>query len=206
MKPIETGLSMESGELAPMDGAFLRRAAEADDAMELITPARFAEPLAPYVAAARAGARVDLERVFNAYERLSRKYAFMVVEGAGGAMVPIMKRQGETAGGYYMLDLIKDLKLDALVVTRPSLGSVNHTLLTVSRLLDEGICVKGVIVNYSEPPDGSVAEETNIETLREFCPAPVIAELPYMQDVTMAKLDEKAREIRGAIDHALIPR
>jgi len=204
MKPFETGLAMEGGEAVPSDGSFLRQAAEMDDPPELVTPQLFKAPLAPYVASAKEGRTVDLEAVFNAYERLSRKYEFMVVEGAGGILVPIMRRQGECSGAYYMLDLIKDLKLASVVVARPLLGTINHALLTVSRLLDEGVPVAGVIVSHSEPPQGSVAEETNVETLKELCPAPVITELPYVGDVTIEKIEMMAQNCRGAIYRALM--
>jgi dethiobiotin synthetase len=205
MKPFETGLALEAGELVSADGAFLRRAAEMDDSMELVTPQRFETPLSPYVASAREGAPVCLDSVFNAYERLSRKYEFMVVEGAGGILVPILRRQGDDTSVYYMIDLIRDLKLAAVVVVRPLLGTINHTLLTVSRLLDEGVSVAGIIVSHSEPPQGSVAEETNVQALEELCPVPLIAELPYIGEVTIEKIDKMVKDCRGAIYRALMP-
>jgi dethiobiotin synthetase len=191
MKPIESGLVREGRKLVPGDGSFLREAACMDDLPELVTPVRFELPLAAYAASVREGIPVDLDAVFNSYERLSRRYGFMVVEGAGGVMVPIMKRPGEGAGGYFMLDLIRDLRLDAVVVARPLLGTVNHTLLTVERLLGEGIAVRGVIVCHSGPPQGSVAEETNMQTLAAFCPVPVMAELPYIGEITIENIDAK---------------
>jgi dethiobiotin synthetase len=192
MKPFETGLVRKSGLLEPVDGFFLKLAAEMEDALELVTPQRYEPALAPYMASTREGAPIDLEAVFNAYERLSRRYDFMVVEGVGGVMVPLAKRgEGDFQGGYFVIDLIKDLKLDAVVVARPLLGTINHTLLTVSKLLDEGISVSGVIVSHSMPSQGSVAEETNIQALNELCPVPVIAELPYIEEVTIKNIDEK---------------
>jgi|WetSurMetagenome_2_1015567.scaffolds.fasta_scaffold09346_2 dethiobiotin synthetase len=197
MKPIETGLVREAGKLVSADGALLRQAAEMDDPIELVTPQRFETPLAPYIASTREGMSVNLESVFNAYERLSRKYEFIVVEGVGGVMVPLLRRTGADSGYYYVIDLIKDLKLDAVVVARPLLGTINHTLLTVSRLLDEGITVAGVIISHTMPPMGSVAEETNIQAVNALCPVSVIAELPYIGEVTIANIDTK---LRGCID------
>jgi len=175
----------------PADGSLLRRAAEMDDPPDLVTPQRFEKPLAPYMASLAEGKPVDLEAVFNAYERLSRKYEFMVVEGVGGILVPLLNRTDDKSGAYFVLDLIKDLKLDALVVARPLLGTINHTLLTVSRLLDEGISVAGVIVSHAAPSQGSAAEETNIQALNELCPVPVMAELPYLEEVSIKNIDSK---------------
>ncbi|HTZ17274.1 MAG TPA: dethiobiotin synthase [Dissulfurispiraceae bacterium] len=190
MKPVETGCVMNDGVLGPSDGRFLKAISGMDDPLELVVPVRFESPLAPYVAAGREGVSVDLLKIFESYKQLSGKYEFMVVEGIGGVLVPVAKV--ETAKGrciYFVTDLIKDLGLAAVVVARPALGTLNHTLLTVSQLLSEGIDVKGVIVNFNAPPDGSVAEKTNTEALRELCPVPVIGVIPYMTDLSALTIE-----------------
>jgi dethiobiotin synthetase len=189
MKPIETGLVREAGVLVPSDGSFLREAAGMDDALDLVTPVRFALPLAPYTASRKEGMPVDLEGIFNAYEWLSRRYEFMVVEGIGGVMVPLAGRAGGYSRDYFVVDLIRDLKLDAVVVARPLLGTINHTLLTISWLLEEGISVSGVIISCSTPPQGSIAEETNMQALKELCPVPVIGVLPYLEKISIEDID-----------------
>jgi dethiobiotin synthetase len=197
MKPIETGLVRESGILLPADGFFLREAAGMDDSLDLVTPVRFSPPLAPYMASRKDGMPFDLDSIFNAYERLSRRYEFMVVEGVGGVMVPLAGRAGGYSRDYYVIDLIRDLNLDAVVVARSLLGTINHTLLSVSRLLDEGISVLGVIISCSTPPQGSIAEETNLQALRELCPAPVIGVLPYLDRISIEEIDANTA---GCID------
>ncbi len=202
MKPLETGckksavssqqsaVKEEKEILIPSDGMFLREMAEMDDSIDLVTPVRFEQPLAPMVASDLEGTSVELEKVFNAYEKLSNKYDFLVVEGAGGLLVPItLVRQSDSAAEkepsvYFVSDLIKDLQLPIIVVARPTLGTINHTLLTVNQALREGINVSGVIINYHNPSEDSLAEKTNPDVLRELCPVPVIGVLPYLAEIT----------------------
>jgi dethiobiotin synthetase len=192
MKPLETECVIEDGVMVPADGSFLRNAAGMSDSIDLVTPIRYKLPLAPYTASLKEGVPVKMESVFKAYKQLSAKYDFMVVEGIGGILVPLTRNQsGEV---YYVTDLIKDLRLPAVVVARLLLGTINHTLLTVSKLIDEGIEVKGVIVSHSTPSQGTIAEETNLEMLRELLPVPVIGVVPYLKDITIKGIDAEATE------------
>jgi dethiobiotin synthetase len=160
------------------------------DSIDLVTPIRYKLPLAPYTASIKEGVPVRLEAVLKAYKQLSASYEFIVVEGVGGVLVPLTR----TASGdaCFVTDLIKDLRLPAVVVARPLLGTINHTLLTVSKLIDEGIEVKGIIVSNSTPPQGTIAEGTNLEMLRELCPVPVIGIVPHLVKMTIKEIDAKA--------------
>lgn len=196
MKPIETGCAskLRVKELIPSDGIFLKDAAGMDDSIDLIVPIRFEQPLAPMVASDLEKRPVDLNKVFSAYKKLSNKYEFMVVEGVGGLLVPIHRF---TASGvplhrsaYFVSDLIKDLNLPVIVVARPTLGTINHTLLTVNYALREGLDVLGVIINYHMPPAGDIAEKTNPDVLKELCPVPIIGILPYIGDITKDNIND----------------
>ncbi len=185
MKPVETGCSRRDGILVPADGEFLKEIAGIDDSLDLITPVRFELPLAPYVAAQREGTAVELWKVFDAYQILSSKYEFMVVEGIGGVLVPLTgKTTGVVPRTYFVIDLIKDFKLSSVVVTRPTLGTINHTLLTISQLLNEGVDVVGVIISFSTSGEGTIAESTNTRALKELCPVPIIGVIPRLKDAT----------------------
>jgi dethiobiotin synthetase len=193
MKPIETGCMRKDGTLEPADGRFLKDVSGMDDPLELITPMRFESPLAPYIAARREGVPVEIDKIFSSYRELSGRYDFMVVEGIGGVLVPIVRMAtGKGSGTYFVIDLIKDLKLPAVVVTRPTLGTINHTLLTVSQLLNEGIDVKGIIINFNIPPDGTIAEKTNPQALRELCPVPIIGVIPCLKAVSAESIEADA--------------
>ncbi|MBI3592173.1 MAG: dethiobiotin synthase [Nitrospirae bacterium] len=206
MKPIETGCKKtavsgqqsavkEGTTLIPSDGMFLKEMAEMDDSIDLITPIRFEHPLAPMVASEIEKRQVEINKIFDAYDALFKKYNFMVVEGVGGLLVPINKRQeakGKRQKAYFVADLIKDLKLPVIVVARPTLGTINHTLLTVNHALKEGIDALGVIINFYNPPDDSIAEKTNPDVLRQLCPVPVIGTMPYIRDVNKDNIENTA--------------
>ncbi|BCB95804.1 ATP-dependent dethiobiotin synthetase BioD [Dissulfurispira thermophila] len=204
MKPLETGckksaVKEEKEILIPSDGMFLIEMAEMDDSIDLITPIRFEQPLAPMVASDLEKTPVDLNKIFRAYETLSQKYEFMVVEGAGGLLVPIAKGQrakGKRQAAYFVSDLIKDLKLPVIIVARPGLGTVNHTLLTVNHALREGIEVLGVIINYSRPPENDIAEKTNPDALRQLCPVPVIDVIPYIEKIGVTYIENISQTLK----------
>jgi dethiobiotin synthetase len=205
MKPVETGCTKtevrgqgsrvrsENESLIPSDGIFLKGMAEMDDAMDLIVPIRYEYPLAPMVAAELENRHVDLNLAFRAYNIFLEKYDFMVVEGAGGLLVPIMKinhqskKKNEKA--YFTSDLIRDLGLPTIVVARPSLGTINHTLLTVREAERCGLKVAGVVINYSSSPENTAAEKTNPDVLRELSPVPILSEIPFMAHISMKDIN-----------------
>jgi dethiobiotin synthetase len=184
MKPVETGCEKRNDALIPHDGMFLKEMAGMDDSIDLITPLRFEHPLAPMTAAELEKRPVEIKKIFDAYEALAKKYEFMVVEGAGGLLAPI-------APGYFTADLIKGMKLPLVVAARASLGTINHTLLTVNYALKEGIDVLGVIINSTNPEHG-IAEDTNPQVLKRLCPVPVIGAMPYLENISKNNIEEAA--------------
>lgn len=191
MKPIETGCSERNGLMVPTDGMFLREMAGMNDSIDLLTPVRYKNPLAPLVAAEIENRPVDIDAITSAYEVLSGKYDFIVVEGVGGLLVPIARRERI----FFVSDLIKKLALPVIIVARPGLGTINHTLLTVHHALREGLNVTGVIINHNTPPENSLAEKTNPEVLSDLCPVPIIGTLPYMSEITKVNIDRIAEAI-----------
>lgn len=154
MKPVETGCRMQRRRLMPADAVQLLKAAKAEDSLSLVNPYRFRRPLAPSVAAKLEGRKIDMRKIINAFSILSKRHDFMVVEGAGGIMVPIYK-------DYLFLDLAIDLGLPVLIIARPGLGTINHTLLTVSALRQREGAVIGIVINYAAKARQGLAEKTN---------------------------------------------
>jgi dethiobiotin synthetase len=200
MKPVETGCIQRDGGLIPADALFLREAAEIDDPIDLISPVRYVNPVAPMVAEKLENRKVDLDRILNAYKTLSRKYGFMVIEGIGGLMVPVTRRQFmDKSVPYFVSDLIKALNLQVIIAARPSLGTVNHTLLTVHHALGEGLKIAGIVLNNHDRPGDTVSERTNPAVLSELCGAPVIGPLPHMEHISLGNIDLIAAEFRDSI-------
>jgi dethiobiotin synthetase len=166
MKPIETGVS----EAGPLDAIALREAAGGTDALDDVCPQRFRLPAAPTVAAAAEGRTVDLGAVDAAFARLAARHELLVVEGAGGLLAP-------AADGASMADLAARLRLPLLVVARASLGTVNHTRLTLESARLRGLEVAGLVVSYATGPL-SDADAANLGALREAPGAPLVGEIP----------------------------
>ncbi len=155
MKPAETGCRRSGkGKLSGVDARCLMKASRVKDSIDLVSPYRFASPLAPAMAAERESRRIDPGKILNCFRALQRTHDFMIVEGAGGIMVPLSNK-------YLYLDLALDMRLPVLIVARPSLGTINHTLLTISALRQKKLHIAGVVINYVEEGKTGLAERTN---------------------------------------------
>lgn len=163
MKPVQTG-SLEAQDLAFTVSVTGRPMPE-----QTACPYRFAEPLAPAVAARRAGVPVDLAHIRRCYDRLWSRGP-VAVEGAGGLLV-------EVAGSATMADLARLLGLPIVIACRPGLGTLNHTALTIEAARRRGLEVMGlVIVGWPEQP--GIADRTNPPELARH--APIIGVIPHI--------------------------
>ncbi len=166
MKPAETGVESAG----PLDAQALRTAAGETDPLDLVCPFQFAMPAAPNVAAAAEGRSVALEPIRSAFAELEARHECVVVEGAGGLLVPVTDEAD-------MADLALDLGLPVLVVARASLGTINHTLLTLAELDRRGLECVGVVVSHSDGPLSN-ADTANLGDLRRQLGARLIGEIP----------------------------
>jgi len=179
MKPLESGAPCFESTPIPRDAFYLKEIAGVQDDLGRINPYCFQAPLAPGVAAEKEEVEVDLQHIKGAYEELKGHHQFMVVEGAGGLLVPIAK-------GVLLPELIKLLGLPLLVVARASLGTINHTLLTLSYCQREGLDVKGLIINKSTP-DADPAEDSNPQVITQVSGVPFFGTFPFLRDYAGVK-------------------
>ncbi|MCE5312416.1 MAG: dethiobiotin synthase [Nitrospiraceae bacterium] len=195
MKPVETGCKPSGFALVPADGTAIKAAAKMQDNINLIVPYMFEKPLSPYAASMIEGRIVEPAGILDSYAALAKAYDFMVVEGAGGLMVPVCSgtNAGINRSAYYYSDLAGDLELPLLIVARAGLGTINHTMLTVRCALEEGLRVVGVVLNSTSGSAYDISEDTNLQVLRNICPVPVITRLSYAEpenDETRAAVQE----------------
>lgn len=170
MKPIETGLATAGSGSVAGDAELLLEAAGAKDEMRLVVPYRLKAPVAPLVAARKEGIEISPSKIQEAFDALSSRHNFVVVEGAGGLLVPITE-------SYGMSDLAGDLGLPLLVVAVSKLGAVNHSALTLEACRARDLKVAGLVLNNISA-NSDEARSTNRELLRELVPEPVL-ELSY---------------------------
>ncbi|HEV7297840.1 MAG TPA: dethiobiotin synthase [Tepidisphaeraceae bacterium] len=171
LKPVASGCVQRREGLVSEDAEFLAHCGDVAYPLEVICPNRYAEPLSPNVAAERAGEPVDWDAVQRSIDLMSRDCDILIVEGAGGIMVPI-------DGQHLMLDAARWLNAPAVVVARPGLGTINHSVLTVVALRSAGVPVAGVVINRYPVDRAGVAEETNLRQIERWTKAPLLAVVP----------------------------
>ena len=171
-KPAVSGAGVFHGDAVWGDIEALRAAAgltTADD--DLICPQRFRAPLAPPVAAALEGRTVDAGRLVAGAAAWAGRCDVLLIEGAGGLLCPLAFNDGGR-GGVTVLDAAAELGLPLLVVARAGLGTVNHTLLSLSAAAARGVPVAGVLLNARDRPDPQA--RNNAAMIERFSDAPVL--------------------------------
>lgn len=185
-KPMATGCRWDQRlGLVSEDAEYLSAAADSVSPLHDVCPICYHEPLAPLVAAQRAGKPPDLTLLADAYARVVKESDFVVVEGVGGLLVPL-------GANLSVADLAVALRLPVLIVARPGLGTINHTLLTLEACQKRSLKVLGVAINGYQAGSATLAEETNPPIIADLTRLPV-AVLPWMEKfnpANMAQLDE----------------
>ncbi len=175
MKPVQTG-TVISG---PTDIEFIKKVVGEDNQVDFSCPYSFPDPVAPLVASMLAGESIQIGRIVDAYEKLSSENEFVIVEGSGGLLVPILDN-------YFMSDLASDLELPTLIVARPNLGTINHTLLTLEAAQRRDIEIAGIVIsNY--PWDPGIPEQTNPELLLSFTGVDILGVLQNDSSLSVEK-------------------
>lgn len=198
MKPVTSGCREENGKLVSDDALLLCQAAGiqlSDD----IAPYRLREAIAPADSAKIDGVRVDFSTIRAAFERLTSAYQYVIVEGAGGLMVPL-------SGGLLVADLARELGLPLLVVARPDLGTINHTVLTCFGAQQMGLTVAGVIVN-GMPEHPGLAEKGAAHQIGSLCGASVLGVWPQRNEIDQMEIvDELAAWLDGQAETGIVLR
>ena len=177
----------------------LSQFANTNCSVDVINPIRFAEPLAPAVAAQQLNVAIDFDRIACSLTMLDRENDGLLIEGVGGLMVPIDPNDPQCT----VLDLVRAIGYPALVVTRDRLGTLNHTAMTVRLLRESGCRVAGLVVNRGatgiEQDDkcGDRSVLTNHQWLEHMTGVPVRATLPRAAPGTMALQEGRMAPVIG---------
>ena len=170
-KPVQAGAEPET------DSVTVRRLADIPAGRILPEAYVLPEAMAPHEAARRAGITIDMTKL-----EASETDRLLIVEGAGGLLVPLTEEA-------YVIDLAAELHLPVILVARSTLGTINHTLLSIEALRRRGLPLAGVVINGPETPHNRVAIE-------RYGEVNVIAEIPWLPELTRASL----REIEPELD------
>lgn len=166
MKPIQCG-----GD----DAEFLKKNLQLKDELSLINTYYAKGPFVPTVAFRKASLEIDPSRIIANFNQLKERHQFVVVEGVGGLLVPIKE-------DYFVSDLVLDLGLPLIIVSRPGLGTINHTLLTLKTARECGLEVIGVIINSLDPRRAGIPEKTNPGMIEKLGAVTVLGIVPHLKD------------------------
>lgn len=139
-----------------------------------VTSYQFEPAVSPHLAAAMSGVTIDPVRIETDHQKLLLDCDAVLVEGAGGLLVPLNE-------DCFIADLPLRLQLPVIIVSRPSLGTINHTLLTVECARNRGLQIAGIVIN-NYPPEPNLAETDNPGTIERLSGISVLAVVPQIQD------------------------
>ena len=177
MKPVSAGCERTPNGLRNDDALMLKRQASVTHPYERVNPAAFEPPIAPHIAAADIGARIDFASILRAYAQIASTSDLCVVEGAGGWLVPLSARRS-------FADLAVRLSLPVVLVVAIRLGCLNHALLSVESIEARGLPLLGWVANRLAADTPRAAE--NIQALEQRISAPRLATVSYTPALTVA--------------------
>ncbi|MCK5785156.1 MAG: dethiobiotin synthase [Candidatus Sabulitectum sp.] len=172
-KPVQTGCVNGIAE----DLEFSLRTAGlsfSEQVLNKLSPLRFTPACSPHLAAELADRLISLSEMVSGLHDLQSDFECVVAEGAGGVLVPL-------GNGKTMLDLMVKLNWPVVLVSSDRLGTINHTLLSISVLRHAGLCVAGVVIDHVFPP-WELISESNARAIREYGKVNILGDIPYSPD------------------------
>lgn len=178
-KPIQSGgvIEKDSNTLIPPDSKFIKEVCGMDNDYSEINTYCLKEEVSPHLAAKIENIKILKEKVIEQYKELIKKYDYVIVEGAGGIVVPLIDNS------YFVYDLIKDLNLKVIIVARAGIGTINHTVLTNEFLKQHNIKAKGVVINQY---NGKFYEDDNVEVISKLTKLEIIHKFKKVEELSLA--------------------
>jgi dethiobiotin synthetase len=174
MKPFAAGIAQKKG-FRSEDVEILTNAAQVNDPEFLLNPQFFPIIASPYTALKNLKIKPNIKLILNNFKKISNLHSMILVEGMGGIMTPILQ-------DYFVTNLIKDMKLPTIIVTRTKVGTVNHTIMTCKMCEKYKIPVKGIIINNFDTDGYNVNElKRDLENLTNVT---VLGTIPFIDDMS----------------------
>ena len=168
----------ENGSLIPGDAVEVLSMAGLEEDTDFLVPYIYETAVSPHLASQIEGNPVNLKKVKEAYEKVSQKYDYIVMEGSGGIVCPIRYEGKDNINNIMLEDIIKYLDLDVILIADAGLGTINSIVTTVEYLKNRNIHVCGIIMNNYKD---ELMENDNIKMVEDLCDVPVIAKV-YQND------------------------
>jgi len=188
MKPVASGCRHTAQGLRNADALLLQQQGSQPLEYHEVNPYAFEPAIAPHLAAAAAGVRIELDAIRTGFDRLAAQTDQVCVEGVGGWLVPL--NEAQTAA-----DLAVELGLGVILVVAIRLGCLNHALLTQAAIAGAGLHLSGWVAN--QPSPGCERAGDIIGALRSRLAAPLLGAVPFLPGCSAADvaacLDPDAR-------------
>lgn len=181
-KPISAGCELTELGLRNQDALILQANSSVNLPYNDVNPIAFQQPIAPHIAAIENETFIDINIVNNGLQHLQNMNVDLVfVEGAGGWHLPIDNQ-------FLLSDWVIEKQLPVILIVGLKLGCLNHALLTAKAIEQSGLVIAGWIANHLQPDMPYVVD--NIETLKTMINAPMLAEIPFIEDIRTTNLAE----------------
>ena len=180
----------EEGKLVPGDAVEVLSMAGLEEDTDFLVPYIYETAVSPHLASHIEGNPVDLDAVKEAYDDVSKKYDYIVMEGSGGIVCPIRYDGPDNENNIMLEDIIKALDLNVVLVGDAGLGTINSVVTTVEYLRNRKIHVCGILLNNFKD---QTMEEDNLKMIEELTGVPVIAKI-YKDDKNLS-LDVSTEEL-----------
>ena len=177
MKPFAAGNAQKNG-FKSEDVEILSKAAQVNDSENLVNPQFFPIPASPYTAWKKLKIKPKIPTILKSFKKLSHLHEMLLIEGMGGVMTPILK-------DYYIANLIKEMKIPTIIVTRSKVGTVNHTIMTVKFCEKFKIPIKGIIINNFDKGYPVKQLKNDLEGLTGV---KVLGSIPFLKNLSDASL------------------
>jgi len=192
MKPVCTGPRDDVHLLQSIQGSQL-----SDD---LINPFYYKEPAAPAVAARRYKSQITIQKIIQSIDRVGKQCEMVIVEGAGGLLVPLNDR------GHTWVELLKRLRCPVIVAAMNKLGAINHTLLTVDKLKSGGISrISTALINTSDKSKKDISKRTNISIISKILNKTPVIEVPNLgpREIKKAQIVKGSKKMQKILAQIL---
>ena len=180
----------ENGSLVPGDAVEVLTMAGLEEDTDFLVPYIYETAVSPHLASQIEGNPVELDKIRSAYDDVSKKYDYIVMEGSGGIVCPIRYEGKGNENNIMLEDIIKYLGLDVIIIADAGLGTINSIVTTVEYLKNRNIHVCGIIMNNYKD---ELMENDNIKMVEDLCDVPVIAKV-YQNDTNL-RLDVGTEEL-----------
>ncbi|MGL5315711.1 MAG: dethiobiotin synthase [Peptostreptococcaceae bacterium] len=185
-KPIQSGGILSEDGVIPPDTKYIKDICGLDNEHYEMNVYCLKEEVSPHLAAKMENIKILKEKIISQYNELIKKYDYVIVEGAGGIVVPLVDNE------YFVYDLIKDLNLEVVIVARAGVGTINHTVLTYEFLKQNGIKSKGIVINQY---NNKFYEDDNIEMISKLTQLDILQKLSKVEQPTLNNIRNEYKNL-----------